>query len=140
MWRCPPARWRGICRPGSAWSRSACCADTASTCARWRAPTGGQARAAIGLTEWADRWLTADASDTVRRAVQGELAELHTTTAWCCHDGAAPARTLHHFGRASMLDDSPSVLVQSRDELAKARDGWVAPDAFAAGDMHLTSA
>ncbi len=39
-----------------------------------------------------------------------------------------------------MLDQSQSVLARARDDLAKARDGWVPPDTFAAADMHLTSA
>ncbi|MGH3991413.1 MAG: helix-turn-helix domain-containing protein, partial [Pseudonocardiaceae bacterium] len=64
---------------------------------------GGQAGAAVALTDWADQWLTADTSETVRRALLGELAGLHTTTAWCCHDCGAPARALYHFGRAVEL-------------------------------------
>ncbi|HEX2299141.1 MAG TPA: helix-turn-helix domain-containing protein [Pseudonocardiaceae bacterium] len=64
---------------------------------------GGQARGAVTLTDWADQWLAADASDTTRRALLAELAHLHTVTAWCCHDGGAPTRALYHFGRAVEL-------------------------------------
>ncbi|MGH4014814.1 MAG: hypothetical protein ACRDSL_13000 [Pseudonocardiaceae bacterium] len=64
---------------------------------------GGQARAAVALTDWADHWLTADASDLTRCALRAELAELHTITAWCCHDRGAPVRALYHFGRAVEL-------------------------------------
>ncbi|MGH4013971.1 MAG: hypothetical protein ACRDSL_08610, partial [Pseudonocardiaceae bacterium] len=45
----------------------------------------------------------ADASDAVRSALQGELAHLHTGTAWCCHDCGAPVRALYHFARAVEL-------------------------------------
>ncbi|MGH4015170.1 MAG: hypothetical protein ACRDSL_14860 [Pseudonocardiaceae bacterium] len=64
---------------------------------------GGQGRAAVALTDWADHWLIADASEDTRRALQAELAELHTTTAWCCHDCGAPGRALYHFARAVEL-------------------------------------
>lgn len=64
---------------------------------------GGQARAAVSLTQWADQWLGADASDTARQALQSELAHLHTITAWCCHDVGAVARSHYHFGRALEL-------------------------------------
>ncbi|MGH4017487.1 MAG: hypothetical protein ACRDSL_26915, partial [Pseudonocardiaceae bacterium] len=64
---------------------------------------GGQARVAVALTQWADRWLTVDASDTARRALLGELAHLHTITVWCCHDCGAPARSFYHFRRAVEL-------------------------------------
>ncbi|MGH4016345.1 MAG: hypothetical protein ACRDSL_20950, partial [Pseudonocardiaceae bacterium] len=64
---------------------------------------GGQGRAAVALTDWADQWLTADTSEDTRRALQAELAELHTTTAWCCHDCGAPGRALYHFARAVEL-------------------------------------
>ncbi|MGH4014571.1 MAG: helix-turn-helix domain-containing protein [Pseudonocardiaceae bacterium] len=64
---------------------------------------GGQARAAVALTNWADHWLTVDASDLTHRALLGELAHLHTITAWCCHECGAVARALYHFGRAVEL-------------------------------------
>ncbi|MBV8540853.1 MAG: helix-turn-helix transcriptional regulator [Pseudonocardiales bacterium] len=64
---------------------------------------GGQARAAAVLTESADQWLTVDASDAARRALLAELSELHTITAWCCHDVGAVARSHYHFGRAVEL-------------------------------------
>lgn len=52
------------------------------------------------LAQWADQWLDADASDAVRRELLGELAHLHTITAWCCHDAGAGARSHYHFGRS----------------------------------------
>ncbi|MGH3854250.1 MAG: helix-turn-helix domain-containing protein [Pseudonocardiaceae bacterium] len=61
---------------------------------------GGQARAAVALTESADPWLTVDASDTARRALLAELSDLHTITGWCCHDVGAVARSHYHFSRA----------------------------------------
>ncbi|MGH4025889.1 MAG: helix-turn-helix domain-containing protein [Pseudonocardiaceae bacterium] len=64
---------------------------------------GGQARPAVALTQWADRWLDADASDTARRALLGALSDLHTITAWACHDVGAVARSHYHFGRALEL-------------------------------------
>lgn len=64
---------------------------------------GGQARAAATLAEWADQWLTVDASDAARRALLSELSDLHTITAWCCHDVGAAARSHYHFGRAVEL-------------------------------------
>ncbi len=64
---------------------------------------GGQGRAAVALTDWADQWLNADASEDTRHALQAELAGLHTTTAWCCHDSGAPGRALYHFVRAVEL-------------------------------------
>lgn len=64
---------------------------------------GGQARAAVALTEWADQWLTVDASDTARRALLAGLSDLHTIAAWCCHDIGAVARSHYHFGRAMEL-------------------------------------
>lgn len=64
---------------------------------------GGQARAAVALTDWADRWLSVDASDTARRALQAALSHLHTITAWCCHDSGSIARSHYHFGRAAEL-------------------------------------
>lgn len=64
---------------------------------------GGRARPAVMLADWSDQWLGVDASGAVRAALLGELAHLHTTTAWCCHDGGAPGRSLYHFGRAVEL-------------------------------------
>ncbi|MGH3814752.1 MAG: hypothetical protein ACRDUV_20285 [Pseudonocardiaceae bacterium] len=64
---------------------------------------GGQARAAVVLADWSDQWLAVDASDAVRHALLGELVHVHTITAWCCHDGGAPGRSLYHFGRAVEL-------------------------------------
>ncbi|MGH3904469.1 MAG: hypothetical protein ACRDTE_09810, partial [Pseudonocardiaceae bacterium] len=64
---------------------------------------GGQGGPAVALTQWADRWLDADASDTARRALLGALSDLHTVTAWCCHDVGAVARSHYHFGRAVEL-------------------------------------
>ncbi len=64
---------------------------------------GGQARAAVALTQWADQWLTVDASGPARRALLSELATLHTITAWCCHDSGGAARSHYHFGRAVEL-------------------------------------
>jgi len=64
---------------------------------------GGQARAAVALVEWADQWLTADASDTTRRALRAELSDLHCLAAWCCHDSGAAARSHHHFARSVEL-------------------------------------
>ncbi|MGH4013666.1 MAG: helix-turn-helix domain-containing protein [Pseudonocardiaceae bacterium] len=49
---------------------------------------GGQGRAAVTLTDWADDWLDADASESTRGALLAELAHLHTITAWCCHECA----------------------------------------------------
>lgn len=64
---------------------------------------GGQARPAVALTQWADRWLDADATDATRRLLQGALSDLHTITAWACHDVGAVARSHYHFGRALEL-------------------------------------
>jgi len=64
---------------------------------------GGQGASAVALAEWADRLLTVDASDTTRQALLGELAELHTIVAWCCHDCGAVARSHHHVARSMEL-------------------------------------
>lgn len=64
---------------------------------------GGQGAPAVALAEWADRWLTVDASDTTRRALRAALADLHTIVAWCCHDSGAVARSHHHFARSVQL-------------------------------------
>ncbi len=64
---------------------------------------GGQGRAAVALTEWADRWLRADASDAARRALLAALSDLHTIAGWCCHDSRAELRAHYHFARAAEL-------------------------------------
>ncbi|MGH3897136.1 MAG: helix-turn-helix domain-containing protein [Pseudonocardiaceae bacterium] len=73
------------------------CRERLATLAR---TAGGQVRASVWLAQWADQWLDADASDAVRRELLGELAHLHTITAWCCHDVGAVARSHYHFGRS----------------------------------------
>jgi transcriptional regulator with XRE-family HTH domain len=67
------------------------------------ATVGGQAGPACSLAAWADRCLTADASDATRKALLAALADLHVTAAWCCHDSYAPAAAHHHFARAVQL-------------------------------------
>jgi transcriptional regulator with XRE-family HTH domain len=64
---------------------------------------GGQASAAVTLARWADQWLSVDASDAARRALQAALSDLHTIAGWCCHDVGAVARSHYHFGRAVEL-------------------------------------
>jgi hypothetical protein len=64
---------------------------------------GGQAGPACSLAEWADRCLTADASDATRQALLSALADLHVTAAWCCHDSYAPVPAHHHFTQAVQL-------------------------------------
>ncbi|MGH3710757.1 MAG: helix-turn-helix domain-containing protein, partial [Pseudonocardiaceae bacterium] len=64
---------------------------------------GGQAGLACSLAEWADRFLTAEASDAARRALLSALADLHVIVAWCCHDSYAPIPAHQHFSRAVEL-------------------------------------
>jgi transcriptional regulator with XRE-family HTH domain len=64
---------------------------------------GGQGEPAVAVAQWADRWLTVEASATTRQALLAELAELHTIVAWCCHDSGASARSHHHFTRSVQL-------------------------------------
>jgi hypothetical protein len=64
---------------------------------------GGQAGPACSLAEWADRCVTADASDAVRKALLAALADRHVIAAWCCHDSYAPVLAHHHFARAVEL-------------------------------------
>ena len=64
---------------------------------------GGQAGPACSLAAWADRCLTAEASDTVRQALRAALADLHVIAAWCCHDSYAPVPAHQHFARAVEL-------------------------------------
>jgi transcriptional regulator with XRE-family HTH domain len=64
---------------------------------------GGQAGPACSLADWADRCLTAEASDAARRALLVALADLHVIAAWCCHDSYAPVAAHQHFARAVEL-------------------------------------
>jgi hypothetical protein len=64
---------------------------------------GGQAGPACSLADWADRCLTAEASDAARRALLSALADLHVIVAWCCHDSYAPVAAHQHFARAVEL-------------------------------------
>jgi transcriptional regulator with XRE-family HTH domain len=64
---------------------------------------GGQAGPACSLADWADRCLTAEASDATRQALLAALADLHVIAAWCCHDSYAPVPAHHHFARAVEL-------------------------------------
>jgi transcriptional regulator with XRE-family HTH domain len=64
---------------------------------------GGQAGLACSLADWADRCLTAEASDTDRKALLSALADLHVIVAWCCHDSYAPVAAHQHFARAVEL-------------------------------------
>ncbi len=64
---------------------------------------GGQAGPACSLAGWADRCLTADASDAARKALLAALADLHVIAAWCCHDSYAPVSAHQHFARAVEL-------------------------------------
>ncbi|HKR49639.1 MAG TPA: helix-turn-helix transcriptional regulator [Pseudonocardiaceae bacterium] len=64
---------------------------------------GGQAGPACSLADWADRCLTAEASDTTRQALLSALADLHVIAAWCCHDSDAPVPAHQHFARAVEL-------------------------------------
>ncbi|HWR47997.1 MAG TPA: helix-turn-helix transcriptional regulator, partial [Pseudonocardiaceae bacterium] len=61
---------------------------------------GGQASTAVALAEWADQWLTVDASDAARHALLAALSDLNTIAGWCCHDAGAVAQSYYHFGRA----------------------------------------
>lgn len=76
------------------------CGEQVSALAR---TCGGQGRAAVRLTDWAEQWLTADCAEQVRRELLSTLAHLHTVTAWCCHDSGAVTRSYWHFGRAIEL-------------------------------------
>ncbi len=64
---------------------------------------GGQAGPACSLADWADRCLTAKASDEARKALLSALADLHVIVAWCCHDSYAPVAAHQHFARAVEL-------------------------------------
>ena len=64
---------------------------------------GGQAGPACSLADWADRCLTAKASDEARKALLSALADLHVIVAWCCHDSYAPVAAHQHFSRAVEL-------------------------------------
>jgi transcriptional regulator with XRE-family HTH domain len=64
---------------------------------------GGQALPSVGLADWADGWLGADASETTRRTLMTEVSDLHVIAAWCCHDVGAVARSHYHFARAVEL-------------------------------------
>jgi transcriptional regulator with XRE-family HTH domain len=64
---------------------------------------GGQAGLACSLADWADRCLTAKASDAARQALLSALADLHVIAAWCCHDSYAPVAAHQHFARAVEL-------------------------------------
>jgi transcriptional regulator with XRE-family HTH domain len=64
---------------------------------------GGQANPAVALAEWADGYLSADASPPTRVALLSALAHLHVIAAWCCHDSYAPRAAVHHFGQAVKL-------------------------------------
>lgn len=64
---------------------------------------GGQAGVGHALAGWADQWLAADASDTTRRALQGELSELHTVAGYCCYDSGLVEAAYHHFSRGVEL-------------------------------------
>ena len=64
---------------------------------------GGQAGPACSLAGWADRCLTAEASDASRKALLAALADLHVIAAWCCHDSYAPVSAHQHFARAVEL-------------------------------------
>jgi transcriptional regulator with XRE-family HTH domain len=64
---------------------------------------GGQAGPACSLADWADRCLTAKASDAARRALLSALADLHVIVAWCCHDSYASVAAHQHFARAVEL-------------------------------------
>jgi hypothetical protein len=55
------------------------------------------------LADWADRCLTAKASDAARQALLSALADLHVIAAWCCHDSYAPVAAHQHFARAVEL-------------------------------------
>ena len=64
---------------------------------------GGQANPAAALAEWADGYLSSDASLTTRAALLSALSQLHVIAAWCCHDSYAPRAAVHHFGQAVEL-------------------------------------
>ena len=64
---------------------------------------GGQAGPACSLADWADCFVTADASDTARKTLLAALADLHVIAAWCCHDSYAPVPAHHHFTQAVEL-------------------------------------
>lgn len=65
---------------------------------------GGQGQASVRLVEWAEQWLNATCTETVRRALLSTLSHMHTVAAWCCHDsGALLLRSHWHFERAVTL-------------------------------------
>lgn len=61
---------------------------------------GGQANPAAALAEWADGYVSADASPATGVALRSALSQLHVIAAWCCHDSYAPMAAVHHFGQA----------------------------------------
>jgi transcriptional regulator with XRE-family HTH domain len=77
--------------------------DVTAAVAEAARTVGGQAGLACSLAEWADQFLTAQASDTARRALLAALADLHVITAWCCHDSYAPIPAHQHFAQAVEL-------------------------------------
>jgi transcriptional regulator with XRE-family HTH domain len=89
---------------------------------------GGQASAAVALTQWADQWLTVDASDAARHALQAALSDLHTIAGWCCHDAGAVIRSHYHFGRAVELATDAGDAYRAADALRNA--GMMLTDRF----------
>ncbi len=77
--------------------------DLTTTVAKAARTVGGQAGPACSLADWADRCLTAKASDEARKALLSALADLHVIAAWCCHDSYAPVAAHQHFARAVEL-------------------------------------
>jgi hypothetical protein len=77
--------------------------DVTATVAQTARTVGGQAGLACALADWADRYLTAQASEAARQALLAALAELHVITAWCCHDSDVPIPAHQHFARAVEL-------------------------------------
>jgi hypothetical protein len=77
--------------------------DLTITVAEVARTVGGQAGPACSLADWADRCLTAKASDTARKSLLSALADLHVIAAWCCHDSYAPVAAHQHFARAVEL-------------------------------------
>jgi transcriptional regulator with XRE-family HTH domain len=77
--------------------------DVTTAVAEAARTVGGQAGLASALADWADRCLTAEASDAARQALLAALADLHVIAAWCCHDSYAPIPAHWHFARAVEL-------------------------------------
>jgi transcriptional regulator with XRE-family HTH domain len=77
--------------------------DMTTVVAETAATVGGQAGLACALADWADRCLTAQASDAARQALLAALAHLHVIAAWCCHDSDAPILAHQHFAQAVEL-------------------------------------